>query len=73
MNVTWLKLPEDMFSSDVALCHFMVPLDFGGGGGFRQDYFTHFEPSQSLGGAKTGDPQEKTPDHLQAELGLSHI
>ena len=38
-----------------------------------QDYFTHFEPSQSVGGAKTGDPQEKPPDHPQAELGLSHI
>ena len=25
-----------------------------------QDYFTHFEPSQLLGGAKTGDPREKT-------------
>ena len=35
----------------------------------RQDYFTHFEPSQSLGGAKTGDPREKSPDHPQAELG----
>ena len=38
-----------------------------------QDYFTHFEPSQSLGGAKTGDPREKTPDHPQAQLGLSHM
>ena len=28
----------------------------------RQDYFTNFESSQSLGGAKTGDPGEKTPD-----------
>ena len=35
----------------------------------RQDYFTHFEPSQSLGGGKTGDPPEKTHDHQQAELG----
>ena len=31
-----------------------------------QDYFTHFEPSQSLGGAKNGDTREKPPDHLQA-------
>ena len=37
-----------------------------------QDYFTHFEPCQLLGGAKTGDPQVKPPDHPQAELGLSH-
>ena len=36
-------------------------------------YFTHFEQSQSVGGAKTGDPREKTPDHPQAELGLSHM
>ena len=33
----------------------------------HQDYFTHFEPSQSLGWAKTGDPREKPPDHPQAE------
>ena len=39
----------------------------------RQDYFTHFEPSQSVGGAKTGDPREKIPDHPQAELGLPHM
>ena len=39
----------------------------------RQDYFIHFEPCQSLGGAKTGDPQEKPPDHQQAELGLFHM
>ena len=25
-----------------------------------QDYFTHFEPSQSLVGAKMGDPPRKT-------------
>ena len=39
----------------------------------RQDYFTHSEPSQLLGGAKMGDPREKTPNHPQAELGLSHM
>ena len=39
----------------------------------RQDSFTPFEPSQSLGGAKTGDPREKTLNKLQAELGLSHM
>ena len=39
----------------------------------HQDYFTHFEPSQSLSGVTTGDPQEKTPDHSQAELGSSHM
>ena len=38
-----------------------------------QDYFTHFEPCQSLGGAKTGDPPEKPPDHPQAEHGMSHM
>ena len=32
----------------------------GEGGMTRQDYFTHFEPSQSYGGAKTGDPPRKT-------------
>ena len=39
----------------------------------RQDYFTHHEPSQSLGGVKTGRPREKTHDHPQAALGLSHM
>ena len=29
--------------------------------------------SLSLGGAKMGDNWEKTPDHLQAELELSHM
>ena len=38
-----------------------------------QDYFIHFELSQSVGGAKMGDPWEKTPDHPQAELSLSRI
>ena len=38
----------------------------------HQDYFTHFEPSQSVGEAKTGDPREKPPDHQQAEL-VSHV
>ena len=31
----------------------------------RQDHFIDFEPSQSLGWVKTGDPQEKTPDRMQ--------
>ena len=35
----------------------------------RQDYFTHFEPSQSQGGAKTEDPRDKPPDHPRPELG----
>ena len=41
----------------------------------RQDYFTHFgfEQSQSLGGLESGDPREKTPDHPQAEISLSHV
>ena len=38
----------------------------------HQDYFTYFEQSQSIGGAKTGDPREKPPDRPQAGLGLSH-
>ena len=58
-------------------CLFFVLFCFvvGGGGAFtaRQDYFTHFEPNQSLGGAKMGDPREKNPDHPQTELGLSHM
>ena len=37
------------------------------------DYLTHFEPNQSVGGAKTGDPWENPPDHSQAEADLYHI
>ena len=33
---------------------------------FKSDFFFG-------GGSKTGDPREKPPDHLQAELGLSHM
>ena len=38
-----------------------------------QDYFTHFEQSQYLGGAKAGDLREKSPAQMQAEIGLSHM
>ena len=34
----------------------------------RQDYFTHFETSQSVDGAKTGDPREKPPNHPKQNL-----
>ena len=34
----------------------------------HQDYFTHFEQNQSVGGAKMGDPQEKPPDHRKQNL-----
>ena len=50
---------------------------WGGGWGGRvtayQDYIAHFEPSQSVGGAKMGDPREKSSDQTQAELGSSHV
>ena len=39
----------------------------------RTDYVAHFESRQSLGGAKTEDPPEKTLDYPHAELGLSHM
>ena len=39
----------------------------------RQDYFTHFEPSQSLSGARMGDPWEKPPNQPQAERSLFHM
>ena len=40
----------------------------GWGGTASQDYFTHFEQSQSLDGIKTGDPREKPPDQNLACL-----
>ena len=59
------------------MCQIYFFFFFFGGGGWgvtaRQDYFTYFEPSQSLGGAKTGNPRENPSDHPQAELGLSHM
>ena len=33
-----------------------------------QGYFTHFEPSQSVGGVKTGDPREKSLTFLKQNL-----
>ena len=39
----------------------------------RQDYFSNFEPSQTIGGVKMGPAQEKPPDHPKAELSLSHM
>ena len=33
-----------------------------------QDYFPHCKLSKLIGELKMGDPQEKTPDHPQAEL-----
>ena len=41
-----------------------------------QDYFSSDEAGQSVCGAKTGEPREKTRLHLthpQAEFGLSHV
>ena len=46
---------------------------WGEGVTVRQDYFTHFEPNQSVGGAKTADPRENTLDNPQAEFCLSHM
>ena len=34
---------------------------------------TNFQLGQSLGGMKTRDQQEKTHDHLHAELGFSQV
>ena len=34
----------------------------------QQDYFTHFEPSQSSGGPKMVDPQEQPPDPHKQNL-----
>ena len=45
----------------------------GGGAMAHQVYFTYFEPSQTLVGAKMGDLHDKSPDHPQAGLGLSHM
>ena len=59
------------FSDFVNNLQFIVFLDSGFTA--RQDYFIHFRQSHLWGGAKAGDPPEKTPDNSQAELGLSHI
>ena len=58
-----------MFISLITTYFFVFDLGFT----TRQNHFTHFEPNQSFGGAKTGDTQEKAPNHPQAELGLSHM
>ena len=37
----------------------LIGISFSFGFYARQEYCSHFEPSQSLGWAKTGDPQEQ--------------
>ena len=40
----------------------------------RQDYFTHFESSQSVGGAKTGDTLRKNTGPPASRIWLvSHV
>ena len=58
--------------SDVVWCN-LFAVFFYLGFTAHQDYFTHFERSQSLDGAKMGDPREKPSDYPQAELSLSHM
>ena len=62
--MSWLKWYQLMVVLDIFFCVCFTA---------HQDNFTHFLQSQSLGGAKRGDPQEKPSDHPQAELGLSHV
>ena len=39
-----------------------------------QDYFSSYETGQSVGGAKTGEPREKTPDTPASRTWLvSHV
>ena len=39
-----------------------------------QDYFSSYETGQSVGGAKTGEPQEKSPDTPASKTWLvSHV
>ena len=64
--VVWLGLVEL-----IQKVHFGLIFDFGSTA--LQDYFTHCEPNSLLGWTKVGDPQEKTPAHLQAELDLSPV
>ena len=47
--------PKDRFFHDVAPIIIFFLFVFMA----RQDYFTHFELSQSKGGAKMGDPEKK--------------
>ena len=55
---TWLS-NEDLAKTHIRL-HEGADLIFSGlGFTAHQDYFTHFEPHQTLDGAKTGDPEEK--------------
>ena len=56
----------------IAICNDEIDI-FNLGFTARQDYFTHFEPSQSVSGAKTGNPREIPPALPQAELDLSHM
>ena len=46
-----------------SLFYFLVVVVVVVGSTARQDYFIHFEPSQSLDVTKTEDPQNKPPGH----------
>ena len=64
-HVLFLFLPtvNRKLNETIVFCFYLV----------LKDDFTHFEPSQSLGGAKDGDPPEKPSDHPQAEHGMSNM
>ena len=49
MAIGWVRELSSWLSA--VLCYTVFFL-------FGQDYFTHFEPSQSVGGAKTEDPKK---------------
>ena len=76
MCLCWQNLINPVYISFLFFFFSFFFFFSGGGGGavtVHQDYFTHFESSQSQGGVKSGDPREKTPDYPQAERGLSHM
>ena len=60
MKTNWKLTLHNMgksFISQLAEIFFFIVVVLYLGFTAWPDYFTHFEPSQSLGEAKTGDPQ----------------
>ena len=51
-----VQYAHNSISFEIACPRYLLVWFFDFGYTARQDYFTHFEPSQSVGGAKTGDP-----------------
>ena len=72
----FLSLPQDIMQKDMYECIGVYMIFFFLNSILHpfQDYFSSYETGQSVGGAKTGEPQEKPPDTPASRTWLvSHL